>query len=93
MAAPRAHWGSRIGFIVAAVGSAVGLGNMWRFSYLATEHGGAAFVLFYLGFTLIIGLPVLLAELALGRGSGKSPIWVSRSTTFDTRVVSLMESF
>jgi NSS family neurotransmitter:Na+ symporter len=47
---------------------------MWRFSYLATEHGGAAFVLFYLGFTLIIGLPVLLAELALGRGSGKSPI-------------------
>jgi NSS family neurotransmitter:Na+ symporter len=47
---------------------------MWRFSYLATEHGGAAFVLFYLGFTLVIGLPVLLAELALGRGSGKSPI-------------------
>jgi NSS family neurotransmitter:Na+ symporter len=47
---------------------------MWRFSYLATEHGGAAFVLFYLAFTLVIGLPVLLAELVLGRGSGKSPI-------------------
>jgi NSS family neurotransmitter:Na+ symporter len=60
--------------VVAAVGSAVGLGNMWRFSYLATEHGGAAFVVFYLGFTLIVGLPVLLAELALGRGSGRSPI-------------------
>ncbi len=73
-AAPREKWNSQSGFILAAVGSAVGLGNMWRFSYLAAEHGGAAFVVLYLGFTVVIGLPVLLAELAVGRGSGRSPI-------------------
>jgi len=71
---PREHWGSRLGFILAAVGSAVGLGNMWRFSYLTAENGGAAFVLLYVAITLVVGLPVLLAELAIGRGSGKSPI-------------------
>ena len=71
---PREQWSSRTGFILAAVGSAVGLGNMWRFSYLTAEHGGAAFVALYLGITLLVGLPVLLAELVLGRGSQRSPI-------------------
>ena len=72
--APREQWSSRRGFILAAVGSAVGLGNMWRFSYLAAENGGAAFVVLYLVLTLLVGLPVMLAELAVGRGSGKSPV-------------------
>jgi NSS family neurotransmitter:Na+ symporter len=72
--AAREHWSSRTGFVLAAVGSAVGLGNMWRFSYLASENGGAAFVLFYLAITLLVGIPVLLAELVLGRGSQQSPI-------------------
>ena len=72
--APRERWGSRAGFVMAAVGSAVGLGNMWRFSYLTAENGGAAFVALYLLITLVIGLPVLLAELVVGRGSGRSPI-------------------
>lgn len=71
---PRERWSSRTGFILAAVGSAVGLGNMWRFSYLAAENGGAAFVVLYLLLTLVVGLPVMLAELAIGRGSGKSPV-------------------
>ncbi len=71
---PREQWTSRHGFVLAAIGSAVGLGNMWRFSYLAAENGGAAFVILYLATTLVIGLPVLLAELVLGRGSQKSPI-------------------
>lgn len=71
---PREHWSSRRGFILAAVGSAVGLGNMWRFSYLTAEHGGAAFVALYLGITLLVGLPVLLAELVIGRGSQRSPV-------------------
>ena len=71
---PREQWTTKRGFILAAIGSAVGLGNMWRFSYLAAENGGAAFVIFYLGATLVVGLPVLLAELVLGRGSQKSPI-------------------
>jgi NSS family neurotransmitter:Na+ symporter len=70
----REQWNSRAGFILAAVGSAVGLGNMWRFSYLTAENGGAAFVVLYLALTLAIGLPVMLAELVLGRGSRKSPI-------------------
>jgi NSS family neurotransmitter:Na+ symporter len=73
-AGSREQWSSRFGFTMAAVGSAVGLGNMWRFSYLSAENGGAAFVILYLAITLIVGLPVLLAELVLGRGSQKSPI-------------------
>ena len=72
--AAREHWSSRTGFVLAAVGSAVGLGNMWRFSYLAAENGGAAFVLFYLVITLCVGIPVLLAELVIGRGSQQSPV-------------------
>ncbi len=70
----REQWSSRTGFVLAAVGSAVGLGNMWRFSYLTAEHGGAAFVVLYIGITLLVGVPVLLAELAVGRGSRRSPI-------------------
>lgn len=72
--AKRDQWRSRAGFLAAAVGSAVGLGNMWRFSYLTAEQGGAAFVALYLLFTVGIGLPVLLAELAVGRGAGTSPV-------------------
>ncbi|MAE94519.1 MAG: sodium-dependent transporter [Deltaproteobacteria bacterium] len=70
----REHWSAGFGFTLAAVGSAVGLGNMWRFSYMAAENGGAAFVVLYVVLTLLVGLPVMLAELALGRGAGKSPI-------------------
>ncbi|MEZ4292860.1 MAG: hypothetical protein R3E53_20950 [Myxococcota bacterium] len=55
-------------------GSAVGLGNMWRFSYLAAEKGGAGFVALYLFFTVLIGLPVMLAELTIGRGARRGPI-------------------
>lgn len=74
MEASREHWSGRLGFTLAAVGSAVGLGNMWRFSYMAAENGGAAFVVLYVIMTLLVGLPVMLAELTLGRGAGKSPI-------------------
>ena len=70
----REHWSSGIGFTLAAVGSAVGLGNMWRFSYMAAENGGAAFVFLYVLLTLLVGLPVMLAELTLGRGAARSPI-------------------
>ena len=70
----REQWGTSFGFVAAAVGSAVGLGNMWRFSYLTAEKGGAAFVALYLLFTAMVGLPVLLAELTIGRGSRKSPV-------------------
>ncbi|MGB0620754.1 MAG: sodium-dependent transporter [Myxococcota bacterium] len=72
--ASREQWQTRWGFLLAAVGSAVGLGNMWRFSYLAAEKGGAGFVGLYLLFTLLLGLPVMLAELTIGRGARKGPI-------------------
>ena len=71
---PREHWSRGLGFTLAAVGSAVGLGNMWRFSYMAAENGGAAFVILYVIMTLLVGLPLLLAELTVGRGAARSPV-------------------
>lgn len=71
---PRDSWQSSAGFLLAAVGSAVGLGNLWRFAYTASEGGGAAFVLVYLVLVLLIGIPVLTAELVIGRSTGLSPI-------------------
>jgi len=67
-------WGSRFGFIMAAVGSSVGLGNFWRFPYTAGENGGGAFILIYLVCVLVLGLPVLMAEYGMGRKSGMSAI-------------------
>lgn len=67
-------WGSRFGFIMAAVGSSVGLGNFWRFPYTAGENGGGAFIAIYLICVLLVGLPVLMAEYAMGRKSGMSAI-------------------
>ena len=65
----REHWGSNFGFIMATAGSAVGLGNVWKFPYITGMNGGGAFVLFYLLCVASIGLPVMLAEIALGRAS------------------------
>ncbi len=67
-------WGSRFGFIMAAVGSSVGLGNFWRFPYTAGENGGGAFILIYLLCVLLVGLPLLMAEYSMGRKSGMSAI-------------------
>lgn len=67
-------WGSRFGFIMAAVGSSVGLGNFWRFPYSAGENGGGAFIILYLFCVLLVGLPLLMAEYAIGRKSGMSAI-------------------
>jgi NSS family neurotransmitter:Na+ symporter len=70
----RENWSSPLGFTLAAVGSAVGLGNMWRFSYMTAENGGSAFVVLYVAMTLLVGLPVMLAELTVGRSARRSPI-------------------
>ena len=72
-AAPkREHFASRIGFILVAAGCAIGLGNVWRFPYITGEYGGGAFVLLYLIFLVILGLPVMVMEFAVGRASQKS---------------------
>ena len=72
--ASRELWGSRLGFILAAVGSAVGLGNMWGFPYRTAENGGAAFVLLYVLLTVLVGVPIMIAEFGLGRSTRQSPI-------------------
>ncbi len=67
MTEQREQWGSKLGFILAAAGSAVGLGNIWRFPYITGQNGGAAFVLIYAAIVFIIGFSVMLAEMAIGR--------------------------
>ncbi|MDA9348063.1 hypothetical protein N9Q87_02135 [Porticoccaceae bacterium] len=67
-------WASRWTFIMAATGSAVGLGNMWKFPYVAGSNGGGAFVLAYIACILLIGVPVMMAEVAIGRRGRQSPI-------------------
>lgn len=77
--AKREHWGSRIGFILAAAGSAIGLGNIWKFPYIAGQNGGAAFVVVYLGCIVGIGFPLMLAEFAIGRKTQKDPLGAFRN--------------
>ena len=67
-------WSSKIGFILASAGSAIGLGAVWKFPYMTAANGGGGFLLVFLIFTLLIGLPLLLAEFVLGRGAGVSAI-------------------
>jgi neurotransmitter:Na+ symporter, NSS family len=71
---PRGEWGSRLGFILAAAGSAVGLGNVWKFPYITGENGGGLFVIIYLFCILFVGLPIMLGEVMLGRMTARSPV-------------------
>ena len=77
-------WASRWTFIMAATGSAVGLGNMWKFPYVAGSNGGGAFVLMYLACILLIGVPVMMAEVMIGRHGRKSPINSMRDAVDDS---------
>ncbi len=70
----RENFKSRLGFILVSAGCAIGIGNVWRFPYVAGENGGGIFVLFYLLFLLCMGVPVLTMELAVGRATGKSAV-------------------
>lgn len=74
MQTDRGQWGSSLGFVLAAAGSAIGLGNIWRFPYVAGENGGAAFVVVYLACIALICLPYLFAELVLGRHANRNPV-------------------
>ena len=66
------QFGSRLGFILVSAGCAIGLGNVWKFPYICGENGGAAFIVIYLACLAMLGLPMLICEYAVGRGSGKS---------------------
>lgn len=74
MSITRENWASRLGFILATAGSAIGLGNIWKFPYMAGENGGAAFIIIYLGLVFTIGLSVLLAEVMIGRHTQSDPV-------------------
>ncbi len=70
----RGQWAGHLGFILAASGSAIGLGNIWKFPYITGDYGGGAFVLVYLICVVIVGLPLMLAELIIGRGAQCNPV-------------------
>ncbi|MFW5918445.1 MAG: sodium-dependent transporter, partial [Haloferacaceae archaeon] len=74
----RETWATRIGFILAAVGSAVGLGNIWRFPFQVGQEGGAAFLVMYLAFVVLIGVPAILVEFVIGRRGGFNPVGALR---------------
>ena len=69
----REHFSSRLGFILISAGCAIGLGNVWRFPYITGKYGGAAFVLIYLVFLVILGLPIMVMEFSVGRARPKNP--------------------
>jgi len=73
-AAHRGQWGGRIGFMLAAAGSAVGLGNIWKFPYITGENGGGAFVLVYLICIALVGLPIIIGEIMIGKAAQKASV-------------------
>jgi len=95
----RGEWGSSFGFIMAAAGSAVGLGNIWRFPYITGQYGGGAFVFVYIICVILIGAPLLFNEIALGRLTGKNPIGAFKVTgsnkfwTFIGALLAILVSF
>ena len=70
----RSHWSNRWAFIMATAGSAVGLGNIWKFPYMTGTNGGSAFVLVYLLCVALIGLPLMMTEIMLGRRAQRNPV-------------------
>ena len=77
-------WIGKWTFILAATGSAVGLGNIWGFPYKAGTNGGGAFVLIYLLCIVIIGVPIMISEIIIGRRAGNSPINAMKRTALDS---------
>lgn len=72
------QWSARTPFLLATIGAAVGLGNLWRFPFIAGQSGGGAFVIVYLGFVILIGIPIVMAELSIGRRGQLSPVSTMR---------------
>ena len=81
--APKRQWSSRAAFLMAAVGAAVGLGNLWRFPFQAGANGGSAFVLVYLLCIIVVVYPAMMGELAVGRRKGLSAVGSTRELAKD----------
>lgn len=75
----REQWSSKLGFILASAGAAIGLGAIWKFPYVTGTNGGGAFFLLFIAFTLLIGLPMLIAEFVIGRGSKRKRLQRTKS--------------
>lgn len=88
----RLQWSSRMAFILAAAGSAVGLGNIWKFPYITGENGGGAFVLVYLACILLIGIPVMMAEIMIGRRAQKNPAEAMETLALEAKASRLWKS-
>ncbi|MCC5908644.1 MAG: sodium-dependent transporter [Balneolaceae bacterium] len=86
----RGTWNTKIGFILAAAGSAVGLGNIWGFPTQVADNGGAAFILIYLFCCLLVGFPVMVAELAIGRRTQKNPVGAFKALSNGNKFASLI---
>lgn len=84
MQTTREHWGSRLGFILAAAGSAIGLGTLWKFPYVTGENGGGLFVLIYIFCIFFIGVPIFMAELLLGRKAQRAAVGIFGSFSHDS---------
>lgn len=75
----RGSWSGLAGFVLSAMGSAVGLGNVWRFPYITGQYGGGAFVIVYIGCVLLVGIPIMLAEFLIGRKTERNPVGAFRA--------------
>jgi neurotransmitter:Na+ symporter, NSS family len=75
----RGTWSGAAGFILASIGSAVGLGNVWRYPYITGQYGGAAFILLYIGCVLAVGIPLMIAEFLIGRKTQRNPVGAFRT--------------
>jgi len=84
--AQREHWGSHLGFILAAAGSAIGLGTLWKFPYVTGENGGGVFVFIYILCTFLIGMPIFIAELMLGRKAQRGAVGTFATLTHNSTV-------
>ena len=89
----REKLGSRLGFILLSAGCAIGCGNVWKFPWMCGEYGGGGFVLIYILCLLIMGLPVMTMEFAIGRRAQKSPIYMYQQIEEAYRIIELEGNF
>ena len=85
----REQWSGQLSFILASTGAAVGLGNIWKFPYMAGSDGGSSFVLIYLLCVLFIGMPIMIAEIVIGRVAQKNPIDALKSIAIKNKKAQL----
>lgn len=81
----RGSFSGKIGFVLSAAGASVGLGNIWRFPYLAAKYGGAIFLLVYIILAMTFGYTMIIAETSIGRMTGKSPVGVTSPSAISLR--------